>query len=162
MPSSAVVNGISTASHPGRLELIPPFLLDGAHNPAGCKSLRQYLEEFAPRPLTLVFGAMRDKQLDRIGEILFPLADLLVLTTIDNPRSASVEMLEAIASRFANGTILRAQSSVDGLAIAREQTPPEGLICIAGSLYLIGELRPSILNQEEHHEYATERTTKDN
>ena len=162
LPSSAVVNGISTASHPGRLELIPPFLLDGAHNPAGCKSLRQYLEEFAPRPLTLVFGAMRDKQLDRIGEILFPLADLLVLTTIDNPRSASVEMLEAIASRFANGTILRAQSSVDGLAIAREQTPPEGLICIAGSLYLIGELRPSILNQEEHHEYATERTTKDN
>jgi dihydrofolate synthase / folylpolyglutamate synthase len=155
LPTSAVVTGISTASHPGRLELIPPFLLDGAHNPAGCESLRRYLEEFAPRPLTLVFGAMRDKQLDRIGEVLFPLADVLVVTTIDNPRSASVEMLEAIASRFANGKILHAQSSVRALKSAREQTPPEGLICIAGSLYLIGELRPSILNQEKHHDYAT-------
>ena len=162
LPTFAVVTGISTASHPGRLELIPPFLLDGAHNPAGCESLRQYLEEFAPRPLTLVFGAMRDKQLNLIGEILFPLADVLVLTTIHNPRSASVEMLEAIACRFADGKILHVQSSVHALKIAREQTPPEGLICIAGSLYLIGELRPSILNQEKHHDYATKRTTKDN
>ena len=157
LPSSAIVTGISTATHPGRLELIPPFLLDGAHNPAGCEALREYLEEFAPRPLTLVFGAMRDKQLDRIGEILFPIADVLVLTTIENPRSATIEMLEAIANRFATGTILHAQSSEAGLAIARERTPSQGLICIAGSLYLIGELRPLIFNmdQEKHHDYAT-------
>ena len=76
---SAIVTGIETANHPGRLELIPhkpAFLIDGAHNPAGAESLRDYLDEFAPRPLTLVFGAMRDKQLDRIGEILFPSADV--------------------------------------------------------------------------------------
>jgi len=157
LPSCAVVDGISTTTHPGRLELIRPFLLDGAHNPAGCESLREYLEEFAPRPLTLVFGAMCDKQLDRMGEILFPTADVLVLTTIENPRSATIEMLEQIANRFANGRILQAKSSVAALAIARERTSSEGLICIAGSLYLIGELRPSILNmdQEKHHDYAT-------
>jgi dihydrofolate synthase/folylpolyglutamate synthase len=94
----------------------------------------------------LVFGAMRDKQLDRMGEILFPVADGIVLTAIDNPRSASVEMLETVARRFAAGTVVQAESSSQALRIAREQTPPEGLICIAGSLYLIGELRPSILN----------------
>jgi len=157
IPHSAISTGITSAFHPGRLELIPPFLLDGAHNPAGCESLREYLEEFAPRPLTLVFGAMRDKQLDRIGEILFPIVDVLVLTPIENPRSASVEMLAPVASRFATGTVVHQQSSMEALALARRLTPPEGLICIAGSLYLIGELRPSILNmaQEKHHDYAT-------
>ena len=74
IPDAAIVRGLETVQHPGRLELIPhqpPFLIDGAHNPAGAESLRTYLDEFAERPLTLVFGAMRDKQLDLIGEILF-------------------------------------------------------------------------------------------
>jgi dihydrofolate synthase/folylpolyglutamate synthase len=138
---SAIVSGINEARHPGRLELIPPFLLDGAHNPAGAQSLREYLDEFAPRPLTMVFGAMRDKRLDQIGEILFPLADTLILTTIDNPRSASIETLRSVAQRFAHGTIIETPSSSEALRIARTQTTPIGLICVTGSLYLIGEVR---------------------
>ena len=148
VPYAAIVSGLENVHHPGRLELIPhkpAFLLDGAHNPAGCRSLREYLEEFAPRPLTLVFGAMRDKQLDQIGEILFPLADVLVLTRIGNPRSASMEMLRAIANRSARGTVIETDSSAEALRVAVAKTSAEGLICIAGSLYLIGEVRPSIL-----------------
>ncbi len=160
IPATAIVTGIETATHPGRLELVPhkpPFLLDGAHNPAGCQSLRDYLDEFAPGPLTLVFGAMRDKRLDQIGEILFPVARLLILTPVENPRSASIEMLQPIADRFANGNVVAAQSSAEALSIATEKTPPNGLICVAGSLYLIGELRPSILSlcQDKEHDYAT-------
>lgn len=146
---SAIVDGLKTARHAGRLELIPhnpSFLIDGAHNPAGARTLREYLDEFAPRPLTLVFGAMRDKQLEQMGEILFPVADTLVLTTIDNPRSASIETLQTIASRFAKGTVLASQSSSEALRIAIANTPPEGLICIAGSLYLAGEVRPRIVS----------------
>jgi dihydrofolate synthase/folylpolyglutamate synthase len=158
--AAAIVTGIETTTHPGRLELVPhtpPFLLDGAHNPAGCQSLREYLDEFAPRPLTLVFGAMRDKQLDRIAEILFPVAGLLILTAIENPRSAWIQMLQPIADRFANGNIVAAQSSAEALLIATEKTPSNGLICVAGSLYLIGELRPTILSlcQDTEHDYAT-------
>jgi dihydrofolate synthase / folylpolyglutamate synthase len=148
IPSSAIAAGIKNAQHPGRLELIahtPSFLLDGAHNPAGCRSLREYLDEFAPQLLTLVFGAMRDKQLDQIGEILFSIADVLILTKIENPRSAPVEMLRSIASRYVHGTIIESQSSAEALQLALASTPPQGLICVAGSLYLIGELRPAIL-----------------
>jgi dihydrofolate synthase/folylpolyglutamate synthase len=146
---SAIVEGLKTARHAGRLELIPhkpSFLIDGAHNPAGAQSLRAYLNEFALRPLTLVFGAMRDKQLEAMGEILFPVADTLVLTTIDNPRSASFDVLQTIASRFASGRVLPAESSAAALRVAIANTPEEGLICIAGSLYLAGELRPLILS----------------
>ncbi len=149
VPDSAIVNGLGAAKHPGRLELIqhkPPILLDGAHNPAGAQSLREYLDEFASRPLTLVFGAMRDKQLDQMGEILFPVADVLVLTAVENPRSASIEMLRSAVQRFARGTVIESHSSPEALSIAIEKTSPEGLICIAGSLYLIGQMRPSILN----------------
>ena len=148
IPKPAIMTGISTATHPGRLEMIqhePPFLLDGAHNPAGCQSLRDYLDEFAPHPLTLVFGAMRDKQLDEMGERLFPPADLLILTAIENPRSASIEMLQRVAARCAKARVVAAESSAAALRIATAETSRESLICIAGSLYLIGEMRPSIL-----------------
>ena len=146
---AAILDGLKTAKHAGRLELIPhepSFLIDGAHNAAGAQSLRAYLDEFAPRPLTLVFGAMRDKQLEQMGEILFPVADALVLTTIHNPRSASIERLQTIADRFAKGYVLPTASSGEALRIALANTPPEGLICIAGSLYLIGEIRPLVLS----------------
>ena len=148
IPHAEIVSGLENAHHPGRLELIPhnpDFLLDGAHNPAGCESLRAYLDEIAPRPLTLVFGAMRDKQLQQIGEILFPMAEVLILTPVENTRSASMEMLRPVADRFARGTVIETDSSAEALRVAIAKTPPEGLICIAGSLYLIGEVRPSIL-----------------
>lgn len=149
IPPAAVVKGIESAEHPGRLELIPQMpaiLLDGAHNPAGAKSLRDYLDEFGSRPLTLLFGAMRDKQLDQIAKILFPVADSLILTPIRNPRAASTEMLRDIAQRFvADEKITVAGSSSEAVSIARETSEPSGLICITGSLYLIGEIRPLIL-----------------
>ncbi len=149
IPRAAIVRGLETAQHPARLELIerrPAFLIDGAHNPAGAESLREYLDELARRPLTLVFGAMRDKQLEQIGEILFPVADLLVLTTVRNPRSATVTMLEPIAARYARGQILKSDDSSTALQIALANTPGEGMICVAGSLYLAGEMRPQILS----------------
>jgi dihydrofolate synthase / folylpolyglutamate synthase len=149
IPECAIVTGLETATHPGRLELIPhqpAFLIDGAHNPAGARSLRNYLDEFAQRPLTLVFGAMRDKQLTQMGEILFSCADTLILTTIKNPRSASIETLREVAAQFARGKVFTSELSAEALRIAEAETPPEGLICIAGSLYLVGELRPLILS----------------
>jgi len=151
IPYAAIVHGLQTTQHPGRLELIPhrpAFLIDGAHNPAGAESLRTYLDEFAQRPLTLVFGAMRDKQLEEIGEILFPVADLLVLTTVDNPRSATLEMLEPVALRYAQGKVLKSDGSAEALQTALTNTPGEGMICVAGSLYLAGELRPQILGKQ--------------
>jgi dihydrofolate synthase/folylpolyglutamate synthase len=141
----AIIRGLETTQHPGRLESIGSFLLDGAHNPAGAQALRNYLEEHGRHPLTLIFGAMRDKRLEQIAKILFPLADLLILTPIDNPRSATVETLAALAHKSAVETT----SSAEALRIAIAQTPKDGLICITGSLYLIGETRPMILKLAE-------------
>lgn len=143
---AAIIRGLETTQHPGRLESIGPFLLDGAHNPAGAQALRTYLGEFGRRPLTLIFGAMRDKKLDRIAEAVFPLADCLILTPIDNPRAATTETLTPLAAEFCPGKVLTAESSAAAVLLAIAQTPADGLICVTGSLYLIGETRPLILN----------------
>ena len=97
IPQGAIVEGIRTAVHPGRLELhagSPSWLFDGAHNPAGAQALRAFLDEFVKEPVTLVFGAMNDKRLEEIATILFPAADRLIVTQPDNVRAAGVERLE--------------------------------------------------------------------
>ncbi len=149
---AAIISGLETVQHAGRLELIPhkpDFLLDGAHNPAGAQALRDYLEEFDHGPLTLIFGAMSNKKLDQIAEILFPLADCLILTSIHNPRAAAIETLAPLAQSHARGRVIEANSSADALRTAITETPNNGLICVTGSLYLIGETRPIVLQLAE-------------
>jgi dihydrofolate synthase/folylpolyglutamate synthase len=151
---AAIVEGLESALHPGRLELVagtPPVLLDGAHNPAGARALRDYLDEFtAPKPRTIVFGAMRDKDLSEIAAAIFPVADRLILTSIDNPRAAAPDALrEFVPSSFDLSKLFLAHSSSDALQLAREATPRDGLICVTGSLYLIGEVKSLLARTDE-------------
>ncbi|MET0646444.1 MAG: Mur ligase family protein [Pyrinomonadaceae bacterium] len=144
-----VVEGLETAEHAGRLELDerqrPAVLYDGAHNVAGARALRAYLDEFAPEGVTMVFGAMRDKELDEIGRVLFPAARHLVLTAPESPRAATVEeLLRAVPVPTSSSTIALAPSSRDALVVARTHTPADGLVCVTGSLYLVGEVKSQL------------------
>lgn len=145
---SAIIKGIEQAQHAGRLELVygrPQLLFDGAHNPAGALALREYLDEFVTQPITLVFGAMRDKNLEEMAGLLFPRAACLILTKPDNPRAATVETLRELATGTTdeNRIILEpvAKRAIDA---ALQQTPPDGLVCVTGSLYLIGEIQGAL------------------
>ncbi|HZB44430.1 MAG TPA: Mur ligase family protein [Pyrinomonadaceae bacterium] len=141
-----VVAGLESAEHAGRLELdasgAPRVLYDGAHNEAGARALRAYLDEFVGAPVTLVFGAMRDKELGKIGAALFPAARHLVFTRPDNARAAPVEeLVRAVPVPAGSSTITLAPSSRDALTIARSLAGPEGIVCVTGSLYLVGEIK---------------------
>jgi dihydrofolate synthase/folylpolyglutamate synthase len=142
---AAIVHGIETATHAGRLELHdgqPAWLFDGAHNPAGAQALRRFLDEFVKRPVTLVFGAMNDKRLAEIATILFPAAEHLILTQPDNPRAAEVGRLEGLATSIINTqNVTSARSVSEALRQAKDVTPSNGLICVTGSLYLLGEVK---------------------
>jgi folylpolyglutamate synthase/dihydropteroate synthase len=119
--------------------------LDGAHNPSAAQTLRSYLDEFVTVPLTLVFGAMRDKNLEAMAAILFPAAARLVLTQPDNPRSASAEELQELAAAIGTPDVSVTHSVREALTKANEVTSSPGLICITGSLYLLGEAK-AIMN----------------
>ncbi|HEY0379186.1 MAG TPA: folylpolyglutamate synthase/dihydrofolate synthase family protein [Pyrinomonadaceae bacterium] len=143
---ASIIEGLENASHAGRLELRRiarhDFLFDGAHNPAGARALRAFLDEFVRAPVTLVFGAMRDKALSEIAATLFPVANHLILTQPANPRAAALETLARLVPRdFDSSRITLAPSPAEAVSAARAGTPPAGIICVTGSLYLIGEVQ---------------------
>jgi len=144
----AINRGVETVAHPGRLELWegqPQILFDGAHNPAAALALRYYLDEFIKQPITMIFGTMRDKALPGMATTLFPKANELILTKIDNPRAATIEMLmAAVPEDLDKGRIHQASSVAEALQLADEVTPADGLICVTGSLYLVGAVQQAL------------------
>ena len=117
----------------------PEAVLDVAHNPAGAWALRSALSTFYPdRRFTMVFGVMRDKAVQEITEILFPLMEQVIATRADNPRSASADEIAELAGH--TGTeVVRAQSVQDALDQARALTDKKGVVVITGSIYIVGE-----------------------
>jgi dihydrofolate synthase / folylpolyglutamate synthase len=137
-----IVRGLESARHPGRLELWqdrPQMLFDGAHNPTAAWAVRAYLDEFVHQPVTMIFGAMRDKALKEMAAILFPVAREVILTELDNPRAATVEDLAAsVPSSFDRARLHETRSVHDALRLARRITSADGLILVTGSLHLVG------------------------
>jgi len=141
-----VEQGIRETRWPGRLQSVvvdgQEYLFDVAHNPAGAWALRSAISEcFEGRPLTFVFGAMRDKAISEMAEILFPLADSVIATPANNPRSASGDEIHAAAGRVAVALDL-AGSVAKALTHARERAlaaGKNGLVVVTGSIYIVGE-----------------------
>ena len=139
--------GIAETRWPGRLEHISPnpdIVLDGAHNPAGARALARYLEMYySGRKRWMILGVMRDKAVAEIGGILFPLADELILTAADSPRSLPPEELAALAGRG------RAVANIGGaLRLVAGDAAADDAIIITGSLFLVGEARAASYNRD--------------
>jgi dihydrofolate synthase/folylpolyglutamate synthase len=158
IPSPAIVEGLSKAEWPGRLEMIrvspspAPLLLDGAHNVAGGRALRNFLDEhFSGVPITIVFGAMADKAIAEMAGILFPAARRIILTKVANLRAAEpATIAEEVAGLDLN--VVCASSVAEALTEASRVTPPEGLIVACGSLFLAGEIKQSVQNPAPYGE----------
>ena len=136
---AAIQAGIADVVWPGRLQTVarnPDVILDGAHNPAGARSLAAYIRQyFSGAPVRLVFGAMRDKAIDEVTETLFPLADEVIVTAPQQPRAVNPETL-AEACGYPNIRTAATLARALEMASARPMTT-----FITGSLYLVGEAR---------------------
>ncbi len=140
----SIERGIRETRWPGRFQVVPQtggpeLVLDVAHNPAGAWALRSALSErYDNRPLIFVFGAMRDKAISEMTEILFPLAERVIATRAENPRSASPEEIQQAGNR--TGAEIEAVAEVGAaLERARDGASPESVIVVTGSIYLVGE-----------------------
>ncbi|MFB3920752.1 MAG: folylpolyglutamate synthase/dihydrofolate synthase family protein [Terriglobia bacterium] len=143
----AILEGLRHASWPGRLEKLrerPLVLVDGAHNPAGAREIATFVREhLAGRKLRLVFASMRDKAIDEISEILFPLAEEVYLTQPDQPRAASPAEILA-AARFRPARVILDPAPPRALDRALQASSPEDVILAAGSLFLVGAIKASL------------------
>ena len=138
----SIERGIRETRWPGRFQIIPgspEVVLDVAHNPAGAWALRSALSSYyEDRRMIFVFGAMRDKAIAEIAEILFPLAESVVATSADNPRSATPEEIREAASRTGS-EIVAAPEVESALQRARMLARTDGIIVVTGSIYVVGE-----------------------
>lgn len=138
-----ILQGIRTTRWEGRLETIsrhPLVLLDGAHNEEGVKALRKFIENFLAPPLILVFAAMRDKKIEKIADILFPLFGKVILTRFPYFRAATPEELKDKALHHTSRLILEPDAE-RAYKLALKMAGSEGTIMVAGSLFLVGEIK---------------------
>jgi dihydrofolate synthase / folylpolyglutamate synthase len=138
-----IERGIRETRWPGRLQSVERdgqrYLLDVAHNPAGAWALRSALSSyFAGQPLVFVFAALRDKAIAEMAEILFPLAEHVVATSVQNPRAATPEEIQAAAARTGAEVVCRPDPA-DALRTAKELAGCKSLVVVTGSIYLVGE-----------------------
>jgi dihydrofolate synthase/folylpolyglutamate synthase len=139
-----VVEGLGKTRWEGRLEGLqraPTLLVDGAHNPAGAATLRRALQEgFPRRRLILIFGVLDDKDYRAMVRRLFPLADRVILTRPHSERALPLDVLLPVARRYHRDVELCANPR-DALLSALSRAGKEDLVCVAGSLYLVGEIK---------------------
>ncbi len=148
---ATIAQGIRETHWPGRFQVVPAtgdspeYVLDVAHNPAGAWALRStlsaaYRDLESGREITMVFGVMRDKAMQEITEILFPIAQRVIVTHANNPRSANPHEIRQAAARVAVGmNIEEADNVTSALTQARKCAGPSGLVVVTGSIYVVGE-----------------------
>lgn len=138
-----IVDAIGKTRWEGRLELVsrkPPVILDGAHNPEGAVSLAAYIRDVFGEPVVMVFDAMKDKDIRRIADILFPLAREVILTQVPMPRAASPEEVLSFSRNHSGKIVLQpdvGKAFRQAIAVAGVRTP----VIVAGSLFLVGEVK---------------------
>ena len=139
---AAAREGLARARWPGRFEVFHArdrvVVLDGAHNPAGARALADSLAQwFGDTPITLVFGALRDK--DAVGMLaaLAPRMRRLILTASSSPRAATPEALRAAVPD--GPAVEQAASAREALVLAARE-PRTPILCVAGSLSLLGDV----------------------
>ncbi len=137
-------NGLLRHAWPGRLEIVstqPHVLLDGAHNLAAARNLSQYLKHnFADRHITLIVGILDDKPYAAMLSHLAPLCRTLIATQPVIDRALTPEILQAAAAPHCRD-IRVIPSVADALRQALQQAAKDDLICVAGSLYVVGEAK---------------------
>lgn len=156
----SIAAGVRSTRWPARLERLrlenseehptTDWILDVAHNPAGCWALRAGLRDLLPTQqlTTLVFSCLRDKPVIEMAHILFPLFDQVIFAPIQSTRATP--MRDLLAAATSTNTPAFAASSVSQameLAMDNAKAHPSSPIVVSGSVYLVGDLRARLMTR---------------
>ncbi|MCI0704142.1 MAG: bifunctional folylpolyglutamate synthase/dihydrofolate synthase [Planctomycetia bacterium] len=146
---SAVVRGLAEVKWPARIELIstrPAIILDTAHNVPSVEALVKTLRESFPVSGTkrVVFAVSADKQFEEILRILAGYFDHFHVTKYgNNPRCVPPEKLATTLKEVSPDKPFTLHvTSVEAWQAARFAASENDLVCVTGSVFLAGELRP--------------------
>jgi dihydrofolate synthase/folylpolyglutamate synthase len=154
LPDAAVAGGLREVFWPARLEVVarrPFIVLDCAHNVASAVALAETLDaSFPPGRRLLVFAGSADKDVAGMFRVLAPrFAQAFFTRYTDNPRGVAPEELARLWSAVSAAPVTLCAAPADALRSARTAAGADDLVCIAGSVFLAGELRPLLVGDEE-------------
>ncbi len=143
VPASTVADGLWRARWPGRFEVMdtdPFVVLDGAHNPDACAKLADLVERYDFEDRHVVFGAMNDKDHERMVTNL-PEADTMTLCRPDVGRAESVETLKRVVNPEPDTDVAVAPSVLAAVDRVLEMAETDDFVLVTGSLYTVAEAR---------------------
>ena len=148
LTAAAIQSGVAEARWPGRFEIFPgspTVILDGAHNPDGVRTLRHTLDAVYPgRAIVFLFGVLADKEHGEMARLLFHSSDRAIVVEPNSPRAAAACEIADEISRYV-AAVSVAVDIASGLLQAKLWAGPQGIVCVAGSLYMIGDARQLLL-----------------
>jgi len=132
-----IKNGLRNAKWEGRFEFLGRnILIDCAHNPSGFEVLIKEIKKLDYKKLILVTGLMKDKDIEKIIEMLNPVADYFIITKAKNERAAEPEFI----SQFIKKPFKIIKNPKNALKYAKNIADKKDLVLVAGSIYVAGEL----------------------
>ncbi len=147
LPFSKIREGLLNTQWPGRLEIVcqsPVVILDGAHNLVASKMLADYLSQnMASKKITLVVGILDDKPYEDMLKCLIPVCSRVILTQPEIDRSLSPDQLYSVAEKMISD-ISMIPDVGEAVKHAVDMALPDEAVCIAGSLYVVGEAKESL------------------
>ena len=148
-----IKDGLEKTRWNGRFTVLrenPYFIVDGAHNPDAALKLKKSLDMYFPgKRKIFLMGVFKDKQYDKIAEILAPVADTVIaMETPDNPRALPAKQLAETVSSY-NDRVLTAKSLEQAVELGFQTAKPEDVIVAFGSLSFIGDLT-KIVSKEDN------------
>jgi dihydrofolate synthase/folylpolyglutamate synthase len=142
-----IVQGLREVRWEGRLEILndnPRLIVDGAHNPAAISVLYRTLkDDFTYGRLILIFGVLKDKNYGAMLRKLAPLADTIIVTRPKEERALQPDTLRSVAHHY-NKNVEVIDDPRQALLQAVRRAHAHDLICVTGSLYLVGEIKQAL------------------
>lgn len=146
--TEVIKKGISSTKFRGRLDIIgknPLIIEDGAHNISGVTELKKALElYFKDRKIILVMAMLKDKEYEKCLETIASVTDTFIATEAPNPRKATAEELAMVASKYVKNTFTEPDVN-KAIALAKTMCDTNDVVCVCGSLYLLGEIDTTFL-----------------
>jgi dihydrofolate synthase/folylpolyglutamate synthase len=154
LPDSAVAAGLAGVTWPARMEVVgrqPMVVLDCAHNVASASvAVETLATSFPPGRKLLIYAGSADKDIPGIFGVLAPhFAGAWLTRYTLNPRAVPPERLAELWYAAGGASAVVAAGPADAWQAARAEARPEDLICVTGSVFLAGELRPLLLSNAE-------------
>lgn len=141
----ALYEGFSKAKWPGRFELLqenPRFIVDGAHNPHGVRSLAAGIGMYFPKEkITFIAGVLKDKNYKEMFDLIVPYAKRIIAVQPGIYRALSHHELKQFLEESYEVEVIEAEGIKEGIKKALELAGNNEAICAFGSLYMVGEIR---------------------